>query len=76
MTMLTHYCSFCSKSQHRVRKLIMGHVSGICDECVELCNDILAEEHRRGKMSLPSHREMTFADLTNYDLVDMDEVGR
>jgi len=38
------YCSFCGKSQHEVRKLIAGPSVFICDECIELCNDIIAEE--------------------------------
>ena len=38
------YCSFCHKSQHEVRKLIAGTAVHICDECVELCNDIIREE--------------------------------
>ena len=38
------YCSFCGKSQHEVRKLIAGPSVYICDECVELCNDIIREE--------------------------------
>jgi ATP-dependent Clp protease ATP-binding subunit ClpX len=38
------YCSFCGKSQHEVRKLIAGPSVFICDECVELCNDIIQEE--------------------------------
>ncbi|NIQ08705.1 MAG: AAA domain-containing protein, partial [Phycisphaerae bacterium] len=38
------YCSFCGKSQHEVRKLIAGPTVFICDECVELCNDIIREE--------------------------------
>ena len=37
------YCSFCGKSQHEVRKLIAGPSVFICDECVELCNDIIRE---------------------------------
>ncbi|MFC7497749.1 ATP-dependent Clp protease ATP-binding subunit ClpX [Enterovirga sp. GCM10030262] len=40
----TLYCSFCGKSQHEVRKLIAGPTVFICDECVELCNDIIREE--------------------------------
>ena len=40
----TLYCSFCGKSQHEVRKLIAGPTDFICDECVELCNDIIREE--------------------------------
>ena len=40
----TLYCSFCGKSQHEVRKLVAGPTVYICDECVELCVDIIAEE--------------------------------
>ena len=42
----TLYCSFCGKSQHEVRKLIAGPTVFICDECVELCTDIIKEEHK------------------------------
>src|SRR5687767_3588104 len=42
----TLYCSFCSKSQHEVRKLIAGPTVFICDECVELCMDIIREENK------------------------------
>ncbi|MCZ6858874.1 MAG: ATP-dependent Clp protease ATP-binding subunit ClpX [Alphaproteobacteria bacterium] len=42
----TLYCSFCGKSQHEVRKLIAGPTVFICDECVELCMDIIREEHK------------------------------
>ena len=42
----TLYCSFCGKSQHEVRKLIAGPTVFICDECVELCMDIIREEHQ------------------------------
>ncbi len=42
----TLYCSFCGKSQHEVRKLIAGPTVFICDECVELCMDIICEEHK------------------------------
>ena len=38
------YCSFCGKSQNEVRKLIAGPQVFICDECIELCNDIIREE--------------------------------
>ncbi|MAZ65681.1 MAG: ATP-dependent Clp protease ATP-binding subunit ClpX [Kangiellaceae bacterium] len=54
------YCSFCGKSQHEVRKLIAGPSVFICDECVELCNDIIKEEiqesdkrDRGGKLPTP-----------------------
>jgi ATP-dependent Clp protease ATP-binding subunit ClpX len=50
----TLYCSFCGKSQHEVRKLIAGPTVFICDECVELCMDIIREEH---KTSLVKSRE-------------------
>ena len=40
------YCSFCGKSQHEVRKLIAGPTVFICDECVELCMDIIKEESK------------------------------
>jgi ATP-dependent Clp protease ATP-binding subunit ClpX len=48
------YCSFCGKSQHEVRKLIAGPTVFICDECVELCMDIIKEEN---KSSLIKHQE-------------------
>jgi ATP-dependent Clp protease ATP-binding subunit ClpX len=47
----TLYCSFCGKSQHEVRKLIAGPTVFICDECVELCNDIIREETKGGLVS-------------------------
>jgi ATP-dependent Clp protease ATP-binding subunit ClpX len=40
-------CSFCGKNQEEVKKLIAGPSVYICDECIELCNDIIAEEHER-----------------------------
>ena len=57
------YCSFCGKSQHEVRKLIAGPSVFICDECVDLCNDIIREEVQEtsagGKGSkLPAPREI------------------
>lgn len=58
------YCSFCGKSQHEVRKLIAGPSVFICDECVELCNDIIREEVQQGqsgkagKSDLPTPREI------------------
>ncbi len=45
-TQNTLYCSFCGKSQHEVRKLIAGPTVFICDECVELCMDIIREDHK------------------------------
>jgi ATP-dependent Clp protease ATP-binding subunit ClpX len=56
------YCSFCGKSQHEVRKLIAGPSVFICDECVELCNDIIREElEEKGqttRSSLPKPKEI------------------
>ena len=56
------YCSFCGKSQHEVRKLIAGPSVFICDECVELCNDIIREElderAERGRDKLPKPAEI------------------
>ncbi len=57
------YCSFCGKSQHEVRKLIAGPSVFICDECVDLCNDIIREEIQEksgtgGGSKLPTPREI------------------
>lgn len=57
------YCSFCGKSQHEVRKLIAGPSVYICDECVDLCNDIIREEIKevaphRERNSLPTPHEI------------------
>ena len=56
------YCSFCGKSQHEVRKLIAGHTVFICDECVELCMDIIKEESKdtfvKHQDGLPSPKEI------------------
>ncbi|WP_421169294.1 ATP-dependent protease ATP-binding subunit ClpX [Aeromonas dhakensis] len=64
------YCSFCGKSQHEVRKLIAGPSVYICDECVELCNDIIREEIReispkRDGNELPTPHEIR-AHLDDY----------
>lgn len=57
------YCSFCGKSQHEVRKLIAGPSVFVCDECVELCNDIIREESpeisQENDSKLPTPREIT-----------------
>jgi len=56
------YCSFCGKSQHEVRKLIAGPSVYVCDECVELCNDIIREELEEAgagdRENLPNPREI------------------
>jgi len=64
------YCSFCGKSQHEVRKLIAGPSVFICDECVDLCNDIIREEMEDANPEdsedrLPSPKEIK-ANLDNY----------
>ena len=56
------YCSFCGKSQHEVRKLIAGPTVFICDECVELCMDIIKEENKdtfvKHQDGLPSPKQI------------------
>ena len=58
----TLYCSFCGKSQHEVRKLIAGPTVFICDECVELCMDIIREENKssmvKSRDGVPSPQEI------------------
>lgn len=58
------YCSFCGKSQREVRKLIAGPSVFICDECIDLCNDIIREEiqvdetAKLAKTSLPDRKSV------------------
>jgi len=65
----TLYCSFCGKSQHEVRKLIAGPTVFICDECVELCMDIIREEHKthlvRSRDGVPTPKDI-FSVLDDY----------
>ncbi|MDQ8000970.1 MAG: AAA family ATPase, partial [Pseudomonadota bacterium] len=67
----TLYCSFCGKSQHEVKKLIAGPSVFICDECIDLCNEIIrdelpaGEESREGRGDLPTPAEIK-ANLDNY----------
>jgi ATP-dependent Clp protease ATP-binding subunit ClpX len=73
------YCSFCGKSQHEVRKLIAGPSVFICDECVELCNDIIREEMQdrlsSGKSShLPTPHEIR--DILNQYVIGQDRAKK
>ena len=56
------YCSFCGKSQHEVRKLIAGPTVFICDECVEVCMDIIREENKsslvKSRDGIPTPKEI------------------
>lgn len=57
------YCSFCGKRQHEVKKLIAGPSVFVCDECVDLCNDIIREEaqdtpHNVSEPQLPKPKEI------------------
>ncbi len=65
----TLYCSFCGKSQHEVRKLIAGPTVFICDECVELCMDIIKEENKstiaKNEEGIPTPKEI-FSILNEY----------
>ena len=65
----TLYCSFCGKSQHEVRKLIAGPTVFICDECVELCMDIIKEESKsqisKNDEGVPTPKEI-FSILNDY----------
>ena len=65
----TLYCSFCGKSQHEVRKLIAGPTVFICDECVELCMDIIREENKssliKSSVGVPTPMEI-FEVLDDY----------
>jgi len=66
----TLYCSFCGKSQHEVKKLIAGPSVFVCDECIELCNEIIRDElpattEASGKGELPTPSEIK-ANLDNY----------
>ena len=59
----TVYCSFCGKSQHEVRKLVAGPCAFICNECVELCSDIIHEEqvkHVAARIAAPIIAVMRF----------------
>src|SRR5262245_64434425 len=67
----TLYCSFCGKSQHEVKKLIAGPSVFICDECIDLCNEIIrdelpaGDEQREARGDLPTPGEIK-TNLDNY----------
>jgi ATP-dependent Clp protease ATP-binding subunit ClpX len=67
------YCSFCGKSQHEVRKLIAGPSVFVCDECVELCNDIIREEMHEHKDE-PSGNLLKPKEI--YELLDQYVIGQ
>ena len=78
----TLYCSFCGKSQHEVRKLIAGPTVFICDECVELCMDIIREESKsslvksRDGVPTPTEINKVLAGMTALGRVGLpDDIG-
>ena len=74
------YCSFCGKSQHEVKKLIAGPSVFICDECIDLCNDIIRDETSNiesvtgAKSDLPTPQEIT--DLLNQYVIGQETAKR
>lgn len=68
------YCSFCGKSQHEVRKLIAGPSVFICDECVELCNDIIREEVQEQASSVNGSKLPTPHEIN--DILDEYVIGQ
>jgi ATP-dependent Clp protease ATP-binding subunit ClpX len=68
------YCSFCGKSQHEVRKLIAGPSVFVCDECVELCNDIIREEVQEKSSSMQGAKLPTPHEIN--DILDEYVIGQ
>ena len=73
-------CSFCDKSQHEVKKLIAGPSVFICDECIELCNDIIAGDYYNRSFNnienlhLPSPREIN--EILDQYIIQQDETKK
>ena len=68
------YCSFCGKSQHEVRKLIAGPSVFICDECVDLCNDIIREEVQEAQAESSAHKLPTPKEIST--ILDQYVIGQ
>jgi ATP-dependent Clp protease ATP-binding subunit ClpX len=72
-------CSFCGKSQREVRKLIAGPTVFICDECIELCKDIIGEENKsslvKSRDGIPTPKDLT-EDVVVEDFADYERPAR
>ena len=68
------HCNFCGKSQHEVRKLIAGPSVYVCDECVELCNDIIREELQESGEKSEERKLPTPAEIN--DILDEYVIGQ
>src|ERR1035441_7600379 len=62
----TLVCSFCGKSQKEVKKLIAGPSVYICDECIDLCNDIIVEERDREEVKTGTHKVPKPVDIKSF----------
>lgn len=71
----TLYCSFCGKSQHEVRKLIAGPTVFICDECSDICHEIIIEEEREQTSSLPNGSSRTVLSVKLPGRLDSQELA-
>ena len=70
------YCSFCGKSQHEVKKLIAGPSVFICDECIDLCNDIIRDEAAQTETSAGATKSDLPAPLEICDILDQYVIGQ
>lgn len=71
----TLYCSFCGKSQHEIRKLIAGPTVFICDECSQVCQEILVEEEREFTTGLPNGNSSIWMSVKIENKFDNDEIS-